>query len=53
MEKRPDERSLILRAVDLVIADVEQRDDSQDREEGLRLLNRLRESLLDDNSTAG
>lgn len=53
MERHPEQTPVILRAIDLVIADVEQRDDSPDREEALTLLHGLRENLLDGDVTAG
>jgi len=50
MEKRLEGKPLILHAVDLVIAEVETREDSSDREEALGLLGDLRQSLLDETS---
>jgi hypothetical protein len=41
---------LILHAVDLVIAEIETRDDSSDREEALTMLRELRQTLLDETS---
>jgi hypothetical protein len=42
----PQRKELIVRAIDLVIADVEERDDSQ-RDDDLRILRELRQQLLD------
>ena len=47
MEKHSEETPVILRAIDLVIAEVEQRDDSSDREEALTLLRDLRQAMTD------
>ena len=46
MEKHLQGAPLILRAVDLVIAQVEKQDDSSDREEALKLLHELRQNVL-------
>jgi hypothetical protein len=45
MEKHLEGNPVILRAIDLVIAEVEQRDDSSDREEALTLLLQLRQAV--------
>jgi hypothetical protein len=50
MEKRLEGRPLIVHAVDLVIAEIEQRDESPDREEALALLRELRQALLTESS---
>jgi hypothetical protein len=50
VEKQLEGRPLILHAVDLVIAEVETREDSFDREEALALQRDLRQSLLDETS---
>jgi hypothetical protein len=52
MNERPNETRLIVRAVDLVIADVQKREPSYDRDEELTVLHRLRAALLDGDSTA-
>jgi hypothetical protein len=46
MEKHLEGTPVILRAIDLVIAEVEQRDDFSEREEALTLLHELRRRLL-------
>jgi hypothetical protein len=50
VEKHLEGNPLILHAVDLVIAETEQRDQSPDREEALALLRALRQTLLDETS---
>ena len=50
MEKHLEGTPVILRAIDLVIAEVERRDDSSDREEALTLLRDLRQALSDDSA---
>jgi Zn-dependent peptidase ImmA (M78 family) len=44
----PDANLLLIRAVDLVIADVEQRNDDADRAEALTVLHELRHALLNE-----
>jgi hypothetical protein len=46
VEKHLEGNPLILHAVDLVIAETEQRDQSPDREEAPALLRELRQALL-------
>jgi hypothetical protein len=48
VEKHLEGKPLILHAVDLVIAEIETRDDCSDREEALALLRTLRQTLLDE-----
>ena len=50
VEKHLEGTPLILHAVDLVIAEIETREDSSDRDEGLALLRELRQTLLDETS---
>jgi hypothetical protein len=47
MEKHLEGNPVILRAIDLVIADVEKRDDSADRAEALTMLRELRQVMTD------
>jgi hypothetical protein len=50
VEKHLEGNPLILHAVDLVIAEIEQPDESPDREEALTLLRELRQALLTESS---
>ena len=50
MEKRLEGNPLIVHAVDLVIAEIEQREESSDREEALTLLRELRRTFLNESS---
>jgi hypothetical protein len=50
MEKRLEGSPLIVHAIDLVVAEIEQREDSPDREEALTLLRELRQTLLNESS---
>jgi hypothetical protein len=50
MEKHLEGTPVILRAIDLVIAEVEQRDDSSEREEAHTLLHELRQAVTDDSA---
>ena len=47
MVKHLEGTPVILRAIDLVIADVERRDDSSHREEALTMLRELRQVMTD------
>ena len=47
MEKHLEGNPVILRAIDLVIVEVEKRDDSSDREEALTMLRELRQAMTD------
>lgn len=46
MERHLEGTPLILRAIDLVIAEVETRDASSDREEALTMLRELRQTVV-------
>ena len=50
MKKHSEGTPVILRAIDLVIAQVEKRDDSSDRDEALTLLRELRQAVGDDSA---
>jgi hypothetical protein len=50
VEKRLEGSPLILHAVDLVVGEIELREDSADREEALALLRALRQELLNEAS---